>query len=190
MKSLEQYEEFITPLITEAEIMARCAALGAQLTEDYRDKDVVVVGILKGVIPFYADLLKHIRLPLCCDFLGLSSYGSRTETSGVVRLTSDLSKPVNNRHVLILEDIVDSGLTMNFLMDTMRTRNPKSVKICSLLHKPDNEIVHVNLDYVGFVIPNHFVVGYGLDYDERFRNLPYIGYFAGEVPELSTRADA
>lgn len=184
MKSLEHYEEFITPLITEAQINARCAELGAQLTEDYRDEDVVVVGILKGVIPFYADLLKHIRLPLRCDFLGLSSYGSRTETSGVVRLTSDLSRPVNGRHVLIIEDIVDSGLTMTYLLDTMRTRSPKSVKICTLLHKPDNEKVHVDLDYVGFVIPNHFVVGYGLDYDERFRNLPYIGYFGGEIPEL------
>ncbi|MDX9720030.1 MAG: hypoxanthine phosphoribosyltransferase [Myxococcota bacterium] len=181
---LQPFESFITPLIPEAKLQQRIAELGAQITEDYADKELIVVGVLKGVFPFYADLIRQIRLPCRSDFLGLSSYGSRTSTSGVVRLTSDLSQPVNNRDVLIVEDIVDTGLTMNYLLQNLSLRGPRSVSICTLLHKPSNEVVSVELKYVGFVIENHFVVGYGLDYAERFRNIPYIGYFGGALPEL------
>ena len=184
MKTLADYEPLITVLYTKEQIDARLDELAAQIEADYQGKDLVVIGVLKGVFPFYADLVRRLNLACRCDFLGLSSYGSRTETSGVVRLTSDLSRPVNGKHVLVLEDIVDTGLTMQYLLDNMRVRSPESVKICTLLHKPENERVKVDIDYTGFVIDNHFVVGYGLDYDERFRNLPYIGYFAGEVPSL------
>jgi hypoxanthine phosphoribosyltransferase len=182
---LTDYQSFISPLFTAEELSARCEALGRTITQDYQGLDLVIVGVLKGVFPFFADLVRQINLPCQCDFLGLSSYGSRTRSSGVVRMTSDLSVPVNHKHVLIVEDIVDTGLTMNYLMENMRTRSPSSVRICTLLHKPSNEIVKVPLDYVGFVIEDHFVLGYGLDYKERFRNLPYIGYFGGEIPEIN-----
>lgn len=182
--SLKQYESLITPLLSEEEIDRRTRELAAQITTDYAGMELVCVGVLKGVFPFFADLVRRIDLPLRCDFLALSSYGASTKSSGVVRLTHDLSRPVNDRHVLVVEDIVDTGLTMNYLLEILRMREARSVKICTLLHKPENERVAVPLDYTGFVIPNHFVVGYGLDYDERFRNLPYIGYFAGEIPTL------
>ena len=185
MPYLNDYQNYLTSLITQEQIERRCDELAAEITEDYKDSDLICIGVLKGVFPFYADLVRRLPLACRCDFLGLSSYGSRTETSGVVRLTSDLSQPINGRDVLIIEDIVDTGLTMRYLLDNLRTREPRSVKICTLLHKPENERVPVSLDYVGFVIENHFVVGYGLDYQERFRNLPYIGYFGGELPELA-----
>lgn len=183
---LSDYDSFLTPLISKEEIDERTAELGARITADYQGKDLVVVGVLKGVFPFYADLVRCIDLPVRCDFLGLSSYGSRTKTSGVVRVTHDLTLPVNGRDVLVVEDIVDTGLTMNYLLEIMRMRRPTSVKICTLLHKPENEQIKVPIEYIGFTIPNHFVVGYGLDYAERFRNLPSIGYFADEIPTLDT----
>lgn len=183
-KRLQDFEPYITPLFSRDAILARVAELAEAINGDYADGDLVVVGVLKGVFPFYADLMRHIDLACRCDFLGLSSYGSSTKSSGVVRVTSDLSLPIAGRDVLIVEDIVDTGLTMNYLLENMRTRSPRSVKICTLLHKPEGEKIKVPLDYVGFVIPNHFVVGYGLDYDERFRNLPGIGYFASEIPKL------
>ncbi len=185
IKHLSDYQSFISPLFSVDDIQAACARLGAQITRDYEGLDLAVVGVLKGVFPFFADLVRHIDLPCVCDFLGLSSYGSRTRSSGVVRMTSDLSIPVNNKHVLIVEDIVDTGLTMNYLIENMRTRSPSSVRICTLLHKPANEVVKVPLDYVGFTIEDHFVLGYGLDYRERFRNLPYIGYFSNAIPEIN-----
>lgn len=181
---LSDYESHITPLIPKAKLDERIDELATEIERDYGGKDLVAVGVLKGVFPFFADLVRRIDLPLRCDFLGLSSYGSRTVTSGVVRVTSDLSEPINGRDVLVVEDIVDTGLTMNYLLENLRTRSPRSVKVCTLLHKPENERQTVPLDYIGFIIENHFVVGYGLDYAQRFRNLPYIGYFADELPEL------
>jgi hypoxanthine phosphoribosyltransferase len=136
----------------------------------------VVVGVLKGAIFFLTDLVRRIDLPLSMDFLGLSSYGDATESSGVVRITQDLSRPIVDRDVLVVEDIVDTGLTLWFLRENLLARRPRSLRICTLLHKPSNTLREVPLDYVGFTIENRFVVGYGLDYEQRYRNLPYIGY--------------
>ena len=185
LRSIRELESYMTPLLSEETLQKRCVELGAQLTEAYQGRDLVVIGVLKGVFPFFTDLVRHIELPCACDFLGLSSYGSRRESSGVVRMTSDLSMPVVGRDVLIVEDIVDTGLTMTYLLNNIRTRNPASVKICTLLHKPARTVEDVPLDYVGFTIEDHFVVGYGLDFQERLRNLPYIGYFADEIPTLT-----
>ena len=170
-------DERIDVFITEEQINARIQELGAQITEEYQGKDLVVIGVLKGSFLFLADLVRAIDLPLKVDFLGLSSYGNRTESSGVVRITSDLSSSVLDKHILIVEDIVDTGLTMNFLLENLRTRKPASIKICSLLEKPARTIQPVDIDYMGFEIEDKFVLGYGLDFEGKFRNLPYIGVF-------------
>jgi hypoxanthine phosphoribosyltransferase len=154
---------------------ARIAELGAQIRRDYQGKNLVLVGVLKGSILFMADLARQIDLPLSLDFLGLSSYGDKTESSGVVRITSDLSKPIEGKDVLVVEDIVDTGLTMQFLLANLATRKPASVRICTLLHKPARAKVQIPLDYVGFTIEDRFVVGYGLDYAEIYRNVPFVG---------------
>jgi hypoxanthine phosphoribosyltransferase len=168
-------DDRVTPFFTAEQLAARLRELGTLITRDYQGKDLVVVGVLKGSVLFFADLIRQIDLPLAIDFLGLSSYGSGTESSGVVRITSDLSRPIEGKHVLVVEDIVDTGLTMQFLLDNLATRHPASVKICALLEKPSRAKVKVPIDYKGFVIPDAFVVGYGLDFDERLRNLPFIG---------------
>ena len=169
------------PHLDRDAIAERVRALGAEISRDYAGQDVIAVAVLKGSILFFTDLIRHMDLPgLSCDFLGLSSYGSRTETSGVVRLTQDLSLPVEGSHVLIVEDIVDTGLTMQYLLDNLASRRPASVQICTLLHKPAGTKVEVPMKYVGFTIENHFVVGYGLDFDERYRQLPYIGVMSFE----------
>lgn len=163
-----------------AEALARrVQELGDQIASDYKDRDLTVVGVLNGSFIFMADLARAIQLPIRCDFLGLSSYGSATESSGVVAITKDLSGPVEGRHLLIVEDIIDTGLTMTYLLQNLRTRRPASVKIASLLSKPARRQVEVAIDYLGFTIEDRFVVGYGLDYDGRFRNLPYIGVVEG-----------
>lgn len=167
-------ERLVTMLDRET-IAARVQELGAQITKDYQDKNLVLVVVLKGSFVFAADLARAIDLPLRLDFLGVRSYGEGTETSGVVQITQDLSKPIAGEDVLIVEDIVDTGLTIAHLMDLFRTRGPKSVKVCSLLHKPARARVAVKVDYLGFTIEDKFVVGYGLDFAERHRNLPYIG---------------
>lgn len=162
-------------LISEEEIEQRCRELGAQLTEAYSGRELHVIGVLKGSFVFLADLIRRIELDLTIDFLGLSSYGSRRETSGVVRMTSDLALPIKGRDVLVVEDIIDTGLTMKYLLDNLRTRMPASLAICTLLDKPANRQVDVPVDYVGFEVPDAFVVGYGLDDAEFSRQLPYIG---------------
>jgi hypoxanthine phosphoribosyltransferase len=162
-------------LYSQEQIAARVHALGQEITRDYAGKELVVIGILKGSFMFMADLVRAIDLPLHVDFLGLSSYGDETKTSGVVKITNDLSKPIDHKHVLIVEDIIDTGLTMHYLLDFLKTRSPSSVKICSLLEKPDNAKTKIDIAYKGFVIPNEFVVGYGLDYAGLYRNVPYIG---------------
>ncbi len=169
------YDDQVTPLFTAEQLASRLRELGAAIARDYAGEELMVVGVLKGAVICFSDLVREIDLPLTCDFLGLSSYGSGTDSSGVVRITSDLSRPVEGKHVLVVEDIVDTGLTMQFLLDNLATRHPKSVKICALLEKPSRAKVTVPIHYKGFVIPDSFVVGYGLDYDERLRNLPFIG---------------
>lgn len=167
-------------MFSAEQIQRRIAELGEQITRDFRGSELTVVAVLKGSYIFCADLVRAIDLPLSVDFLGLSSYGSKTQTTGVVRITSDLSKPIEGRQVLIVEDIVDTGLTMEFLLDTLKTRHPAGIRICTLLEKPARVVKNVAVDYVGFVIPDKFVVGYGLDYDERYRNVPFIGALTRE----------
>jgi hypoxanthine phosphoribosyltransferase len=178
-KTMPFYDSQIEVMFTQAQLEARVAELGAQITRDHRGRQVTVVSVLKGSFMFAADLLRAIDLPLTVDFLGLSSYGGGTETSGVVRITSDLSKPVEGRDVLVVEDIIDTGLTMDFLLENLKTRRPSSVQVCALLEKPSRAKKQVTIDYKGFVIPDAFVVGYGLDYDERYRNVPFIGVYRG-----------
>jgi len=167
-------ERLVTMLSTE-QIAARVKELGAQIAAEYKDQSLVLVVVLKGSFIFAADLCRAIDGHVRIDFLGVRSYGEGTETSGVVQITQDLSRPIAGEDVLIVEDIVDTGLTIAHLMDLFRTRNPRSVKVCSLLHKPARARVAVNVDFLGFTIEDKFVVGYGLDFAERYRNLPYIG---------------
>ena len=166
-------ERFVTMLSTE-QIAARVKELGAQITKDYAGRPLVLVCVLKGSFIFAADLARAIDLPLRIDFLGVRSYGEGTESSGVVQITQDLSKPIANEDVILVEDIVDTGLTIAHLFDLFRTRGPHSVKVCSLLHKPARAKVDVKVDYLGFTIEDKFVVGYGLDFAEKYRNVPYI----------------
>jgi len=168
--------ERIVPMITETQIAERVRELGATISRDYEDRSLVLVCVLKGSFVFSADLSRAISgAPLRVDFLGVRSYGEGTESSGVVQITQDLSRPIAGEDVLLVEDIVDTGLTIAHLMDLFRTRSPRSVKVCALLHKPARARVEVKIDYLGFTIDDKFVVGYGLDMGERYRNLPYIG---------------
>ena len=156
-------------------IQNRIAELGAQIQRDHQGKELVLVGVLKGAFVFVADLARAIDLPLSIDFVGLSSYGEATESSGVVKITSDLTRPIEGKHVVVVEDIIDTGLTMRYLLDNLTTRRPASVKICSLLNKPSRARTRIPIDYLGFTVPDLFVVGFGLDADEKYRNLPFIG---------------
>jgi hypoxanthine phosphoribosyltransferase len=162
-------------LLQQSAIAARVAELGQAISADYHGASLVVVVILKGSFVFAADLVRAIDLPLEVDFLGVRSYGDATETSGIVQITSDLSRSIEGRDVLLVEDIVDTGLTLKFLLENLRTRDPRSLKLAALLHKPSRTRISVNIDYLGFTIPDVFVVGYGLDAAQRYRNLPYVG---------------
>lgn len=173
------YDSDVGVLIDEAKLQARVRELGAELTRDYRGKDLTVLGVLKGSIFFVTDLARAIDLPLTVEMLGVSSYQGGTETTGEVRITSDVTKPMAGKHVLVVEDIIDTGLTMKFLLDNLRARQPASLKVCSLLEKPARARTKIDIDYKGFVIDDVFVVGYGLDYGERYRNLPFIGVMNG-----------
>jgi hypoxanthine phosphoribosyltransferase len=155
-------------------IAARVAEMGQRITEDYQGQTVTALVVLKGSFVFASDLLRAIDLPLKVEFIGLRSYGSRTSTTGVVEITLDAKYPLNDADVLIIEDIVDTGLTLSYLLENLTTRQPASVRLASLLHKPSRTIKHVPIDYLGFTVPDQFVVGYGLDIDGRFRNLPFI----------------
>jgi hypoxanthine phosphoribosyltransferase len=163
-------------LLSTETLQGRVRELGEAITRDYAGtEDLMVVPILKGSFLFAADLIRQIDLDLTVEFLGLRSYGAGTESSGVVQITYDLTQPVTDRDVLIIEDIVDTGLSMRYLLENLATRHPRSVKLCSLLHKPARSRVKIPIDYLGFTIEDRFVVGYGLDYAEKYRNLPYIG---------------
>jgi hypoxanthine phosphoribosyltransferase len=163
------------PLLTTEVIEARVAELGAAITRDYAGKELAIVAVLSGSFVFAADLCRRIQLPLSVDFLGVRSYGDSTSTSGIVRITHDLMRPVEGKHVLLVEDIVDTGLTVRYVMDNLSTRRPASLRLASLLNKPERARVSVPIDYLGFTIEDVFVVGYGLDYAQHYRNLPYIG---------------
>ena len=168
-------------LITEERIQSKLRELAERITADYAGSDLLLVGVLKGAFVLMADLSRHIRMPLEFDFMAVSSYGAATQTSGVVRILKDLDHEITGRHVLLVEDIVDSGLTLNYLLKNLRTRKPASLEVCALLQKPEAQQVPLDIKYHGFDIPAVFVVGYGLDYSERYRNLPFVGTLRPEV---------
>lgn len=166
----------ISEILIDAETLeARVRELGSEISADYEGKDLLLVGVLKGAVFFIADLMRELALPCEIDFMAITSYGAGTDSSGVVRILKDLDLNIAGRDVLVVEDIIDSGLTLSYLMRTLRARRPASLEICTLLTKPDRREIEVPVRYVGFEIPNKFVIGYGLDFAERYRNLPYIG---------------
>jgi hypoxanthine phosphoribosyltransferase len=168
-------------LVDEETLRARVEELGAEISADYQGRDLLLVGVLKGAVFFMADLMRRLTVPCEIDFMAISSYGAATDSSGVVRILKDLDINIAGRDVLVVEDIIDSGLTLSYLMRNLRARRPASLEICSLLTKPERREIEVPVKYVGFEIPNRFVVGYGLDYGERYRNLPYIGVLSPEL---------
>jgi hypoxanthine phosphoribosyltransferase len=162
-------------LIDEETLAARVAELGAEVSEDYQGRDLLLIGVLKGAVFFMADLMRHLTVPCEVDFMAISSYGDATDSSGIVRILKDLDINIEGRHVLVVEDIIDSGLTLSYLMRNLESREPASLEVCALLTKPSRREIDVPVRYMGFEIPNKFVVGYGLDFGERYRNLPYVG---------------
>lgn len=168
-------------LFSKEQIAKRVAELGAEITQDYQGQKLLVLGILKGAVPFMSDLIREIKLPLSYDFMALSSYGASTQSSGVVRILKDLERSVEDVHILVAEDIVDTGLTLKYLKENLKSRNPLSVKVATLLDKAERRKVEVYPDYNGFSIPDEFVVGYGLDFNEDYRNLPYVGVLKPEA---------
>jgi hypoxanthine phosphoribosyltransferase len=167
--------ERIKVMLTEDEVDARIKQIGEQISKDYEGKSVHLICVLKGGSFFMCELAKRITVPVTFDFMSVSSYGGDTKSSGVVKIVKDLDESIRGRDVIIVEDIVDSGRTLSYLMELLEQREPKSLKLCTLLDKPDRRVVDVHVEYTGFEIPDEFVVGYGLDYDQRYRNLPYIG---------------
>jgi hypoxanthine phosphoribosyltransferase len=168
-------------LLTEEQVQTRVRALGAQLSADYADRSPVLVSVLKGSIVFLADLVRAMDVPLSVDLMEVSSYGSGTETTGQVRILKDLSGPIEGRDVVVVEDIIDTGLTLNYLLRYLTERSPASIRVCCLLDKPARRLAEIEIDYRGFSIPDRFVVGYGLDFNEQYRNLPYIGVLRPSV---------
>jgi len=168
-------------LVQPDALRRRVEELGAQITADYAGKDLLLVGVLKGAIFFLADVMRHIEVPCDLDFMAVSSYGSTTDSSGVVRILKDLDAPLEGRDVLIVEDIVDSGLTLQYLLRNLGARNPASLEVCALLTKPTRRKVELDARYVGFEIPDRFVIGYGLDFGEKYRNLPYVAAMSDEA---------
>lgn len=164
----------IEKLIAEEEIARRIKEIGQQISSDYKDKEILLICVLKGGVMFMTELSKHINIPVDMDFMSVSSYGNEMTSSGVVKVIKDLDEPIKDKHIIIVEDIIDSGRTLSYLKQILEGRQPKSIKICTLLDKPQTRKVEVNVDYVGFNIPDEFVVGYGLDYQQKYRNLPYI----------------
>ena len=167
--------ESIRVLLSEEQVDARIKAIGDQISKDYAGKQVHLVCVLKGGSFFMCELAKRISVPVSLDFMSVSSYGSDTKSSGVVKIVKDLDESLKDKDVIIVEDIVDSGRTLSYLMEMLRDRGPRSLRLCTLLDKPERRVIDVNVDYTGFEIPDEFVVGYGLDYDQKYRNLPYIG---------------
>jgi hypoxanthine phosphoribosyltransferase len=183
------HEDIETLLISEEQLRARIADLGERITRDYQGKNLLLVGTLKGAVPFIADLARVINLPLELDYMAVASYGNSSQSSGVVRIVKDLEGAVDHKHILVVEDIIDSGLTLHYLIDLLQRRNPLSLRVCSLLDKERKRVREVSVDYQGFSIPDKFVVGYGLDYAQRYRNLPYIGILKPSVYQGECRPE-
>jgi hypoxanthine phosphoribosyltransferase len=162
-------------LIDEPTLQARIAALGKEISADYAGRDLLLIGVLKGAVFFMADLMRHVHVPCEVDFMAISSYGASTDSSGIVRILKDLDLSIEGRDVLIVEDIIDSGLTLSYLVRALQAREPASLEVCTLLTKPERRAIDVDVKYTGFEIPNRFVIGYGLDFGERYRNLPFVG---------------
>ena len=162
-------------LLSEEQLRQRVRELGEEISKEYAGKEILMIGVLRGAVMFMADLARAIDVPVMIDFMAVSSYGTSTSSSGIVRILKDLDEEVAGKHVLIVEDIIDSGLTLSYLVDNIKSRQPASVRICTLLNKPERRKVDLEVNYNGFVVPDEFVVGYGLDYAEKYRNLPFIG---------------
>lgn len=169
-----------TVLITEEQIREKAAEIGKQIEQDYEGKDLVMVGILRGAVPWMADVMKNVNLDMTIDFMAVSSYGAATKSSGVVKINKDLESNIDGKHIIIVEDIVDSGVTLNYLEGYLLSRGAASLKICTLLDKPEGRRVEIDVDYIGFTVDDRFIVGYGLDYDQKYRNLPYITWLESE----------
>ncbi len=169
---------FGRPIVSQEQMRSRIRELGKQISADYTGKELVLVGVLKGAYAFYADLARAIRIPIRVDFIVVTSYGKRANTSGKVKLVTELTESIKGKDVLLVEDIVDSGLTAQHLMKSLMKKKPRSLRVCTLLSKPDRRLVNVQVHYVGFKIPNQYVVGYGLDYQQQYRNLPYLAVLA------------
>ena len=167
--------ERIRELISEKDIAQRIVELGAQISEDYQGESVFMLCVLKGGVYFTTELSKRMSVPVSLDFMAVSSYGMETESSGVVKIIKDLDESIEGKNVLVVEDIIDSGRTLSLLLENLRQRNPKTLKLCTLLNKPARRVADIQVDYVGYEIPDEFVVGYGMDYAQKYRNLPYIG---------------
>ena len=174
--------EHVEVLLSEEEVDRRIREIGEQISRDYAGKKVHLVCVLKGASFFMCELAKRITVPVSLDFMSVSSYGGDTKSSGVVKIVKDLDEPLTDRHVIVVEDIVDSGRTLSYLLEMLKSRGAADVKLCTLLDKPDRRVVDVRVDYTGFQIPDAFVVGYGLDYDQKYRNLPYIGVVNFDSP--------
>ena len=171
------HEETIgTVMITQEQINKRAAEIGAEIEKDFKGEEVVLIGILRGAVLWMGDIMKNVNLDMAIDFMAVSSYGASTKSSGVVKINKDLDTAIEGKNVIIVEDIVDSGVTLNYLKQYMEHMKPKSVKICTLLDKPEGRRVEIDVDYIGFTVDDKFIVGYGLDYDQKYRNLPYISY--------------
>ncbi len=183
--SAAELEAAVGEVLIDAEsLQRRIGELGEEISADYDGRDLLLVGVLKGAVFFLADLMRHLAVPCEIDFMAISSYGASTDSSGVVRILKDLDINIEGRHVLVVEDIIDSGLTLSYLMRNLEAREPASLEICALLTKPERREIDVPVRYTGFEIPNRFVIGYGLDFGERYRNLPYVGVLdAALVPE-------
>ena len=185
--------ETIRELISEEDVAAKVKEIGAQITKDYEGKAVHLICVLKGGVFFTCELAKRIEVPVSLDFMSVSSYGDDTKSSGVVKIIKDLDESIEGKDVLIVEDIIDSGRTLSYLIEVLKQRNPASIRLCALLNKPDRREVEVQIDYLGFDIPDEFVVGYGLDYAQKYRNLPFIGVVepdaAEDAPETAEGAE-
>ena len=169
-----------TVLITEEQIREKAKEIGAQITKDYAGKEIILIGILRGAVPWMAEIMKRIDLDMVIDFMAVSSYGAATKSSGVVKINKDLDVNIDGRDIIIVEDIVDSGVTLSYLEGYLQSRGAASIKLCSLLDKPEGRRVDIKADYVGFTVDDRFIVGYGLDYNQRYRNLPYITWLESE----------